>query len=460
VAKESTVWAKIGHRRLMGLVGRIEDVPLSEILHVVSRSQKNGTLVLNDGSGLKAVVVFDDGKVIQAATNDLRDSLGSLLYVKGLVDESGLRRALEIQRGPRAGMRLGQVLLEMKALSQDRLEETIRGHIENLVCMLLRWERGSFSFENGRPALGEDLESVMREFLIDDGLSTEYLLVESARQVDEIARNGTRPEKAAERPVPPGLLAPPEPAPADGGLPVRVVTEYRPGEAALPSSVRIKVAERSSPLYPPRPSERPRASLPGSPVDGRSQGPDGAARAREMESLRTMSQELRAQLTVDGVALVALRFARSLVSRAVMFRVNGDHLVEIGRVGMRAETGSPDKQGKKSKPPAGHDSAFAAVIRDGTSRRGRLREGSWDRSFLTELGGTAPDEFFMVPATCQGKVAALLYGDNAVDRTPIPPITGLEVLMQQAGLAMEKALLEERLRELQRGASFRPVSGR
>jgi hypothetical protein len=174
-----------------------------------------------------------------------------------------------------------------------------------------------------------------------------------------------------------------------------------------------------------------------------------------METLRAMSEEIRTQLTVEGVALVALRYARSLVGRAVMFRVTGDDLTEIGRVGMRADTGPADRQGKKTKVPAGGGSVFAAVIRDGTTKRGRFRAGSWDRSFLTELGGSPPDEFFMVPATCEGKVAAVLYGDNAVDGTPLPAITALEVLMQQAGLAMEKTFLAERLRELQRAASFR-----
>ena len=455
----------------MGLVGRIEDVPLSEILHVVSRSQKNGTLVLNNGSGLKAVVVFDDGKVIQAATNDLRDSLGSLLYVKGLVDEAGLRRALEIQRGPKQGMRLGQVLLEMKALPQEKLEETIRKHIENLVCMLIQWEGGSFSFEHGRPALGEDLETVMREFLIDDGLSTEYLLVESARLVDEIARNGSKPAGTAgpaARPTPLELLSPAEAAPVDRRRPVRVVTEYRPSQTAVPPPVGIKVTPQpagrapsgapppgaaTSALYPPRPPDKPRPGPSGSPDNGSPrEGPAG--RPREMETLRTMSEEMRAQLTVPGVALVALRYARSLVSRAAMFRVTGDELVELGRIGIRTESGPADRQGKKTKLPAGGGSAFAAVIRDGTSKRGRLREGSWDRAFLTELGGLPPDEFFMVPATCDGKVAAVLYGDNAIDGTPLPAIAGLEVLMQQAGLAMEKTLLEERLREMQRAAAF------
>jgi hypothetical protein len=429
----------------MGLVGRVEDNGLSEIFHVVSRSTKSGTLVLRDGLGAAAVVIFQEGKVIQASTNDLRDSLGGLLYVKGLVDERGLRKALEIQRGPMKGTRLGQVLVEMGLITAEKLQETVRKHIENLVCMLLTWEKGSFSFEAGRPALDEDLETVTREFLIDDGLSTEYLLVESARLVDESNRNGPKPAAAgpAEKPALPAFLEGPA---EERRRPVVVVTEYRPSEASAPPPVPID--------FDRRPGRRP---SPGPPVDRRVSSPErppedllpraGAVPGtREMEVLRTVSEGMRTQSTFTGVALLVLRYARSLADRVAMFQVIGDEIAETGRLGMKADGGPQGARPRKVKLPA-TGSVFAEVVRDGTPKRGRIPAGSWDSAFVAELGGTAPGEFFLVPAFCDGKVAILIYGDNASDGAPLPATTGLEVLMQQVGLAMEKAMLQERLRE-------------
>ena len=51
---------------------------------------------------------------------------------------------------------------------------------------------------------------------------------------------------------------------------------------------------------------------------------------------------------------------------------------------------------------------------------------------------------------CDGRVAAVLYGDNAPDGAPLPAITGLEVLMQHAGMAMEKAMLIKRVTDMQK----------
>ena len=450
----------------MGLVGRIEDVRLEEILQVVSGSRKTGTLVLNSGSGVAAVVVFDEGKVIQAATNDLRDSLGSLLFVKGLVDEDGLRRALDIQRGPKKGMRLGQVLVEMKILTPEKLEQTVRKHIENLVCMLLKWDSGSFRFETGRSTLDEELETVSREFLIDDGVSMEYLLVESARLLDESNRINPKPEATsgdADRSAP---LAPPETTTGDRRRPVVVVTEYRPSQAAAPPPVAIRVGQqprsKASPgaspsaMSPPPQPKSERSDRPESLEVKPSPGAGQALRASEMEALRAASEEMRAQSTFTGVALRALRYAGDLAGRAAMFSVTGDEITEIGRFGMEADGRSPDMRVRQAKLSTKARSLFTEVVWDGISKTGRLSDGSWDGTFAMKRGATEPGEYFLVPAICEGKVAVVLYGDNAPDGAPLPAITGLEVLMQQVGLTMEKSLLQERVGEMQKTASLRP----
>ena len=141
-----------------------------------------------------------------------------------------------------------------------------------------------------------------------------------------------------------------------------------------------------------------------------------------------------------------------------MFRVTGDEIAEIGQLGIRADGGSPNTRVRQAKLPASTGSVFAEVVQEGKSKRGRFPDGSWDRAFVMELGGTVPDEYFMVPAICEGKVATVLYGDNAPDGAPLPAVTGLEVLMQQVGLTMEKVLLQERLRKMQKTDPLQPAT--
>jgi hypothetical protein len=47
----------------------------------------------------------------------------------------------------------------------------------------------------------------------------------------------------------------------------------------------------------------------------------------------------------------------------------------------------------------------------------------------------------------EGRIVAILYGDNLPEQKPIGDTEALEVFLSEAGLAMEKALQERRLTE-------------
>jgi hypothetical protein len=53
-------------------------------------------------------------------------------------------------------------------------------------------------------------------------------------------------------------------------------------------------------------------------------------------------------------------------------------------------------------------------------------------------------------------VAAILLGDNQQMGKDVGDTHGLEIFLLQAGMAMERALLERRLRELARNKSGAP----
>jgi len=61
-----------------------------------------------------------------------------------------------------------------------------------------------------------------------------------------------------------------------------------------------------------------------------------------------------------------------------------------------------------------------------------------------------PDQVLVIPLVVDGKVALLVYGDNLPERRKIRDVDTLEIFMNQAGMALEKALLEKKLAELQR----------
>lgn len=391
----------------MSLVGRLEDLALADIFQIISLSKKTGTLVLKGKAGA-AVIVFKNGQIIQAATDNLRDTLGNTLISGGLITEQDLARALETQRkGPGSGRRLGQILVDQGALSEYHLGETIREQIENMILSLLGWEEGFFNFDLGDVAPSDKIEVVTQEFLLRAGINPEYLLMESARVSDERKR-GTRAKIKASGP------------PAKGA-----VTEF--------SELLGDVG--SAPGTAPR-EERAAAPRPG-----------------ELTTLKAMFEELRFPAATAEVTLLVLRYASEIVNRAVLFMVTRNEVRGLGQFGIELREGSPDQRVRQIRLPVSETTIFSDVIAESRSRTGHFSDSAWDAYLIKELGEDEPGAFFLVPMVSNGRVAAILYGDNVPDNKPLPDITGLEIFIHQAGLAMEKALLERRVMELGKQAN-------
>ncbi|HLB25691.1 MAG TPA: DUF4388 domain-containing protein, partial [Nitrospirota bacterium] len=318
----------------MSLVGRLEDLALSDIFQIISLSKKTGTLVLKSKAGA-AVVVFRSGQVVQAATDNLRDTLGNILISRGLIAEADLSRALETQKRIKGGKRLGQILVEMGVLSQDTLEETIREQIEEMIYSLLTWEEGFFNFDLGDVTPGDKIEVVTHEFLLKAGINPEYLLMESARVMDEKKRDS-------------GKSTP------------------KPAKAPEPQTDRQKAASEFTEFL------REQGIAPQRPVSGEERA--ALDRSRELTTLKSMFEELRFPSATAEITLLVLRYASELVNRAVLFMVTRDEVRGLGQFGIELKGASPDQKVRQIRVPVSETSIFTEVVRDKRSRIGRFSD--------------------------------------------------------------------------------------
>ncbi len=71
----------------MSLVGRLEDLSLSDIFQILSVGRKTGTLILKGSSG-NALIVFKNGLVVRAETDNLDRTLGEDLLNAGMVKDT------------------------------------------------------------------------------------------------------------------------------------------------------------------------------------------------------------------------------------------------------------------------------------------------------------------------------------------------------------------------------------
>jgi len=171
---------------------------------------------------------------------------------------------------------------------------------------------------------------------------------------------------------------------------------------------------------------------------------------REIIALKSMFDELRFPTATSEVTLLILRYASEVVNRAILFMVKKDEVRGLGQFGIELKSMSADQVVRNIKIPLKQPSLFLTVIKNRRSYLGPLESNESNNYLVNKLGGVMPDMALAIPLIVDGKVALIVYGDNLPDKKSIKGIDALEIFMNQAGMALEKALLEKKLAELQK----------
>ena len=167
----------------------------------------------------------------------------------------------------------------------------------------------------------------------------------------------------------------------------------------------------------------------------------------EMQALKSMLAELNDPANKETITLLVLRFASEMLPRAVLFLVTKREVIGLG--GFSAHTNSADfvQRVRSVRIPTEEDSVFRTVIRFKAPYRGMMPETALNKKFINDLGQEDPSDIFAAPIISGNQVAAILYGDNIGQEEKLGSTQGLEIFLLQAGLAMERTLLERKLRE-------------
>ena len=155
------------------LKGTLDDFTLPDIFRLMSLSKKTGSLQVERSAG-QGKVYFRDGEVYYAESSLSKEPLGQKLVKAKALTEGQLRKALDLHAG--SGKRLGEVLLEAGAVTEDDIMMVVRQQIEDAAFDLLRWELGEFLWEPGVAASPE----------VTIYVTVENLIMEASRRLDEL----------------------------------------------------------------------------------------------------------------------------------------------------------------------------------------------------------------------------------------------------------------------------------
>src|SRR5207237_3245708 len=123
----------------MALSGTLKDFGIADILQLIGHQTKTGRLTLKTGND-EVEVFFVDGNVV-FATDRARKSpnlLGNLLLRAELLSSEQLEEALGVQQ--RTLKRLGDILMDMGAVTQAQLAQMMRLQTTETLYKLFAWK--------------------------------------------------------------------------------------------------------------------------------------------------------------------------------------------------------------------------------------------------------------------------------------------------------------------------------
>ena len=277
----------------------------------------------------------------------------------------GARRGLERQHQSADGRKLGDLLVEAGAISEDQLQEALRQQTGLVVQELCRWPSGYFRFEVTPVASAGHIGVDAEELVVAAGVATDQILLEAMARMDEA---GAEPARSTPLAIASGPLAP-----------------------ALRGEVTLGLLQRAS----------------------------------------------------------------AVASRGLLLLLRGDEAQGAGGVGLD-DLPAADELARSVRLPLREPSVVSEAVERRESWRGAVPPTPANQRLLAPLGGPHPAEALVVPMVLRDGVGLVFYGDDAASGRPLGPVDDLEWALLEAGLAMERDLLEERFRDFERARGHRP----
>jgi hypothetical protein len=163
----------------MAIEGPLRELGIHDVFQLLDLSRKTGALrVTSELRDDEGYVLFEGGKVIHASVKSNPTSIERILRHAGKITDEDLAAAMAVPVAP--GVGLGDRLVHAGAVSQKEMERHLHQAIESVVFELMSWSEGFFSFEEC-PVGDVPIDAKIR-------ISTESLLMEGARRIDEWSR--------------------------------------------------------------------------------------------------------------------------------------------------------------------------------------------------------------------------------------------------------------------------------
>ncbi|MDX1582825.1 MAG: response regulator [Thermoanaerobaculia bacterium] len=157
--------------------------------------------------------------------------------------------------------------------------------------------------------------------------------------------------------------------------------------------------------------------------------------------MRSLINELADPDDINQVSQTILRLADEYLDRAALFAASPTRFIGLGGFGPTGTDEEMNQLARRIRIARDADSVLRDVTVSRSAHKGKLRKTDANVKLLTGLGKTKPTQVVVIPIENEGTSVGVLYGDNAGQRSAIGKTSGLEIFLEQAGLALHNAII-------------------
>lgn len=175
----------------MSFVGELEHLPIVDVIQLLNSTRKSGTLCVKSDKG-ESQLVFADGFIVGANHVNTSIRIGQILVEMKAITQSELEDALTEQFNSGANRKpLVATLVEGGKISRDAAYKGLANLIEMTIVEVLNWSNGTFELDIDKVTVSDEYRYFPEKLKQDICLNTQSILMNALRIYDEKMRDGT-----------------------------------------------------------------------------------------------------------------------------------------------------------------------------------------------------------------------------------------------------------------------------
>jgi hypothetical protein len=159
--------------------------------------------------------------------------------------------------------------------------------------------------------------------------------------------------------------------------------------------------------------------------------------------------ELRQGGDANEIAILVMKAAQEFFERAILFVVKNDEARGLGGFGLAPREETLNLLARQLTIPLGEASVFRNVARERRPFLGEPPADRWMGHLMGRIGRFQSKGVVLLPLVAHRETIAIVFGDNPETGRSPAGLEGLEVFVQQAGIALENVFLQKKIQTIE-----------